>query len=54
VKELASRIPNCAGVIQVQHPKWTHVDFIFGEEADVYVYRPILELLRQDLIGMIK
>jgi lysosomal acid lipase/cholesteryl ester hydrolase len=45
VNRLASKLKSCKQVIKVPHPRWSHMDFVYGRDADQFVYQPILDLL---------
>jgi hypothetical protein len=46
---LATHIANGVALVKIPHPRWSHADFIYGKDADAYVYQPLIELLDEDL-----
>jgi len=45
IRRLAGDLPNLIGSIQVDYPKFSHIDFLFAKDADKLIYRQILDIL---------
>ena len=43
VLKYLSQLPNQFSVYEVPFPKWNHLDYLWGIDADVYVYSEILK-----------
>ena len=40
---LSSQLPNLLASYEVPFPKWNHLDFLYGMDADTLVYPEILK-----------
>jgi hypothetical protein len=38
---------NLKELVQVSDPKWTHLDFVFGIDADKFVYNRIIRMMKE-------
>lgn len=47
VDKLASKLPKVVGKFRVGHPKWNHLDFIWGIESKYYLYDRVMSLMQR-------
>jgi hypothetical protein len=42
---------NLKEINRIPLPDWTHMDFVTGKDADIYVYNRIIEIMKGQLYG---
>lgn len=47
VKKLTDRLPNVVGTWKLSHPKFNHVDYLWGRDVKSLIYNPILAVLNK-------
>lgn len=47
VEKLASKLPKLVGKFRVGHPKWNHLDFLWGIESKYYLYDRVISLMER-------
>lgn len=46
VRRLASQLPRLIASIQVPYVGWNHADFMWAKDADVLLYKPVIEIIQ--------
>jgi len=47
IYRFANAIPNLVKIQRVNHPKWNHIDFVWGIDADTLLYNPLMEFMKK-------
>lgn len=47
VTKTATCLGNLQNIEAITHPKWNHIDFLYGKDAPKLVYNKCLEILKE-------
>uniref|UniRef100_A0A182R885 Lipase n=1 Tax=Anopheles funestus TaxID=62324 RepID=A0A182R885_ANOFN len=47
VRKLYSYLPNSIGLFRVPDPRWTHLDFVYGIDANTFLYERVISLMKR-------
>ena len=52
ILRLLTKLPNVAHNYEVPYDAWNHLDFIWGIDANIYVYNELLKNLEEDVANL--